>query len=123
MSITVTPMSAACGAAISGVDLREPLDAATVKEIENAFHEHVVVVFRGQDITEDEQMAFANAFGGLGDRKRHRVNLVPDKGVKNFGEQIVRQNPRQIHAANCRPERILRWLNVDRHKPSSCTPI
>ena len=70
MSITVTPMSAACGAEISGIDLRDPIDAATVKEIEDAFHEHVVVVFRGQDITEDEQMAFANAFGGLGDRKR-----------------------------------------------------
>jgi len=70
MSITVTPMSAACGAAISGIDLRDPIDAATVKEIEDAFHEHVVVVFRDQDITEDEQMAFANAFGGLGDRKR-----------------------------------------------------
>jgi taurine dioxygenase len=70
MPITVTPLSAACGAEISGVDLRDPLDAATVKEIEDAFHEHVVVVFRGQDITEDEQMAFANAFGGLGDRKR-----------------------------------------------------
>ena len=70
MPINVTPMPAACGAEISGIDLREPIDAATVKEIEDAFHEHVVVVFRGQDITEEEQMAFANAFGGLGDRKR-----------------------------------------------------
>lgn len=70
MSITVSPMSAACGAEISGVDLREPLDDQTVTEIEQAFHDHVVVVFRGQDITEDEQMAFANAFGGLGERRR-----------------------------------------------------
>ena len=52
MSITVTPMSAACGAEISGIDLRNPLDAAAVKAIEEAFHDHVVVVFRGQDITE-----------------------------------------------------------------------
>ena len=77
MSITVTPMSAACGAEISGIDLREPIDAAAVKEIEDAFHEHVVVVFRGQDITEDEQMAFANAFGGLGNRKRSPNGSTP----------------------------------------------
>jgi taurine dioxygenase len=77
MSITVTPMSDACGAEISGINLREPLDAATVKEIEHAFHEHVVVVFRGQDITEDEQMAFANAFGGLGDRRRSPNGNTP----------------------------------------------
>ena len=70
MTITVTPLSAACGAEISGVDLRDPLDSQTVKEIEQAFHDHVVVVFRGQDITEEEQMAFANAFGGLGERRR-----------------------------------------------------
>jgi len=77
MSITVTPMSAACGAEISSIDLREPIDAAAVKEIEAAFHEHVVVVFRGQDITEDEQMAFANALGGLGDRKRSPNGSTP----------------------------------------------
>ena len=70
MPITVTPMSNACGAEISGIDLRDPIDAATTKEIEDAFHEHVVVVFRGQDITEDEQMAFANALGGLGERRQ-----------------------------------------------------
>ncbi|MDA0653432.1 MAG: TauD/TfdA family dioxygenase [Proteobacteria bacterium] len=77
MSITVTPLSAACGAEISGIDLREPLDASTVKEIEDAFHEHVVVVFRGQDITEEEQMAFANAFGGLGERRRSPNGNTP----------------------------------------------
>ena len=77
MPITVTPMSDACGAEISGIDLREPIDAATVKEIEDAFHEHVVVVFRGQDITEEEQMAFANAFGGLGDRRRSPNGNTP----------------------------------------------
>jgi taurine dioxygenase len=70
-------MSAACGAEISGIDLREPLDPGTVKEIEDAFHEHIVVVFRGQDITEDEQIAFANAFGGLGERRRSPNGSTP----------------------------------------------
>jgi taurine dioxygenase len=70
-------MSAACGAEISGIDLREPLYPGTVKEIEDAFHEHIVVVFRGQDITEDEQIAFANAFGGLGERRRSPNGSTP----------------------------------------------
>ena len=63
MPITVTPLSDACGAEISGADLREPLDAATVRAIEEAFHQHVVVVFRGQDLTEEDQRRFATAFG------------------------------------------------------------
>jgi len=70
MSITVTPLSPACGAEISGVDLRAPLDPTTVREIEDAFHEHVVVVIRGQDITGDDQRRFAGYFGKLGERRR-----------------------------------------------------
>ncbi len=36
-AMSVTPRSPALGAAIAGVDLRKPLDAATVKAINDAF--------------------------------------------------------------------------------------
>ena len=88
MTITVTPLSAACGAEISGVDLRDPLDSQTVKEIEQAFHDHVVVVFRGQDITEEEQMAFANAFGGLGERRRSPNGNNPGGSYDTYRSRV-----------------------------------
>ena len=77
MPITVTPLSDACGAEISGANLREPLDAATVRAIEEAFHQHVVAVFRGQDLTEEDQRRFATAFGGLGERRRSPNGNTP----------------------------------------------
>jgi taurine dioxygenase len=77
MTISVTPLSDACGAEISGVDLRAPLDGSTVRAIEDAFHQHVVVVFRGQDLTEDDQKRFATAFGGLGERRRSPNGNTP----------------------------------------------
>ena len=77
MSITVQPMSDACGAEIKGVDLHQPVDAQTVGEIEQAFHENVVVVFRDQEITEDEQMYFAKSLGGLGERQRSPNGSTP----------------------------------------------
>jgi len=77
MSITVTKLSPACGAEISGVDLRAPLDPATVREITDAFHEHVVLVIRGQDITGDDQRRFAGYFGKLGERKRSPNGSTP----------------------------------------------
>lgn len=77
MPITVQPLSDACGAEIKGVDLRQPIDDETKRQIEHTFHEHVVVVFRGQDITEEEQMAFANTFGGLGERRRSPNGSTP----------------------------------------------
>ncbi len=80
MSITVKPLSPACGAEISGVDLRDQLDPATVGEIEDAFHQHVVLTFRGQDITGDEQRRFAGYFGELGERKRSPGGSTPGGG-------------------------------------------
>jgi taurine dioxygenase len=77
MSITVTKLSPVCGAEISGVDLRAPLDPATVREITDAFHEHVVLVIRGQDITGDDQRRFAGYFGKLGERKRSPNGSTP----------------------------------------------
>ena len=77
MSITVQPLSDACGAEIKGIDLQKPIDEDTKIKIENAFHDHVVVVFRDQDITEEEQMAFANTFGGLGARRRSPNGSTP----------------------------------------------
>lgn len=77
MPITVTPLSDACGAEISGVDCGAPMDAATVSEIERAFQEHVVLVFRCQSLSEEGQIRFAEAFGGLGERKRSPNGATP----------------------------------------------
>ncbi len=48
-----------------GVDLRQPLAVDTAKDIEAAMDRHAVLVFRGQPLTEEEQIAFARAFGPL----------------------------------------------------------
>lgn len=49
----------------SGVDLRRPLDAATVKAIDDAMDEYAVLVFRDQPLSQGEQVAFAKQFGPL----------------------------------------------------------
>ena len=41
IDIEVTPLSAACGAEIKGVDLTGPLDAATVGAIKDAWGRHL----------------------------------------------------------------------------------
>jgi taurine dioxygenase len=70
MSIEVEPLSPALGAEIGGVDLREDLSAATVAEIIAAWHSHLVLLFRGQSLTEDDQIRFAQHFGALQKRTR-----------------------------------------------------
>ena len=53
------------GAEIRGVDLRRPLGDAQFAAIHAAFVRHEVIVLRDQDITLDQQMAFARRFGEL----------------------------------------------------------
>jgi taurine dioxygenase len=65
MSITVTPLSDAIGAAITDVDLSEEVDAETVAAIKQAWLDNIIIVFPGQDITDDEQEIFCQNFGEL----------------------------------------------------------
>jgi alpha-ketoglutarate-dependent 2,4-dichlorophenoxyacetate dioxygenase len=48
---------------VSGLDLREPLTKEQAAEIEAAMDKYAVLVFHGQDITDEQQMTFALNFG------------------------------------------------------------
>lgn len=64
MPIPITRSGAALGAEID-VDLARPLDDATFGEIQDAFHDNIVVCFRGQKLTEAQHIAFSRRFGEL----------------------------------------------------------
>jgi taurine dioxygenase len=68
--IQINRLSDAIGAEIRGVDLREELDDETVGVLLDAWHEHQILLFRDQDISNDQQRAFAENFGVLGSRFR-----------------------------------------------------
>lgn len=61
--ITVLPSTGHIGAEIDGVDLRKPLSPAVVEEISAALLKWKVVFFRGQNLTHEQHIAFAGAFG------------------------------------------------------------
>jgi taurine dioxygenase len=66
----VKPLSPALGAEIVGLDLRHELGAGTIADILDAWHQHLVLVFRDQQLSEDEQIRFARHFGVLEKRRR-----------------------------------------------------
>ncbi len=84
--ITVTPTGAALGARITGVDLSQPVDDATFAAIENALHQHEVVVFPGQTLTPEQHIAFSRRFGEL----EHHVRL--DRCRPGYPELFVVSN-------------------------------
>ena len=58
-------ISPALGVEVSGIDLRQPLSDAQVAELRSALVAHKVLVFRDQDITPAQHVAFAQRFGEL----------------------------------------------------------
>ncbi len=65
MSITVTPVQPHFVAEISGLDLAQPLKPADRDAIEAAINRYAVVVFRGQTLNDEQQLAFARHFGPI----------------------------------------------------------
>jgi taurine dioxygenase len=65
VSVEVRAVTATIGAEISGVDLRTPLASDDVAGIEAALLEHGVLFFRDQEITPQQQVAFARHFGTI----------------------------------------------------------
>jgi alpha-ketoglutarate-dependent 2,4-dichlorophenoxyacetate dioxygenase len=63
--VTITPAHPAFAAEVSGVDLTRRLDDATFERIAVAFDDYSVLVFRGQALSDEQQMAFSERWGPL----------------------------------------------------------
>lgn len=63
--MSVVPSGAALGAEIRGVDLSKPLDTRTIEAIMAAWDQHLVLVFRGQNLNDPQLIAFSRHFGDL----------------------------------------------------------
>jgi alpha-ketoglutarate-dependent taurine dioxygenase len=64
MAATVAPLTPAVGAEISGVDLAR-LNDRDFADIEQAWHRYAALLFRGQELTDDDLLAFSRRFGEL----------------------------------------------------------
>jgi len=73
--VVEAPLSAAGGARIIGIDLREPLTPVLRDQIQHAFLAYHVLVFPDQELSREQQYAFTANFGEIerhGGRSSHR---------------------------------------------------
>jgi taurine dioxygenase len=66
VAITVKPGNQACGAVVTGVDLKTPLSGALIDSIRSAWLQHQVLCFPGQKLNDDQLEAFSLSFGPFG---------------------------------------------------------
>jgi alpha-ketoglutarate-dependent taurine dioxygenase len=57
------PLSPALGVEIIGVDLSEEIDDYSFTQIQDAWHRNLIILLRGQELSEEDQVRFAEKFG------------------------------------------------------------
>ena len=66
----IVPLSRHIGAELRGIDLREKPDAETVRAIYQAWLDHLVLVFPGQKLSQEDLIRATGFFGELGELSR-----------------------------------------------------
>src|SRR5499426_1063373 len=97
--LEVVPMTKHIGAEIRGLDLREKPDDATVSAIYQAWLDHLVIVFPGQKLSQEDFVRATGFFGDIGELSRPAkyrppgfANLLPNimliSNIRENGEPI-----------------------------------
>jgi taurine dioxygenase len=92
--IEIVPLSGALGAEIRGLDLTREIDDATFAVVEKAWHDNLILLFRGQDLSEDDQVRFARRFGALQSRPRP-ASMRAESGEVRHPEIMLVSNIRK----------------------------
>jgi taurine dioxygenase len=92
MTLTIKPINEVLGAEITGIDLRNPVDADTKRKLNELFSRHAVLVFRDQPLTPPQFMQAAQIFGELMDQQIKKF-VLPDYPM--VGYNSTRDLPRK----------------------------
>lgn len=85
----ITRCSPALGARVEGLDLSKPLDPAVVEALKQAWRDHQVLVFPSQDLTTQQQVAFAHNFGELVEHPMTAKLPAPRTGPRAEARAVI----------------------------------
>src|SRR6516165_12822885 len=110
--IGVRPLSASIGAEIIGIDLSQPMSDALFAKVLDAWHQNLVILFRDQQLSEDDQVRFGARFGppAVSHTKRFTTKNPAVMLISNIREngQLIGALPdgeMHFHSDQCHQER------------------
>lgn len=92
----VKPLNPIIGAEIEGVDLSKSLSPQLKEELNEALLEWKVIFFRNQNITSEQQIAFARNFGELEVHPFYKAPIDREKEVIQFNRNKVQKGYENI---------------------------
>jgi len=110
--IGVRPLSASIGAEIVGLDLSQPMSDALFAKVLDTWHQNLVILFRDQQLREDDQVRFGALFGppAMSHTKRFTTANPAVMLISNIREngQMIGALPdgeMHFHSDQCHQER------------------
>lgn len=79
-TISVAPLTRNIGALVSGIDLTQKLTEKQVSELSRALLDHLVLFFRGQDLSDEQHLELASNFG--------RPNVFPATRARGLDQPL-----------------------------------
>jgi taurine dioxygenase len=105
--LAIRPTGSALGAEICGVDLAADLSDEMIGAIRDAWHEHLVLLFRGQTLDDERLIAFGRRFGELHRTEGLAYGGKPDGTAPEI--EIISNQPEDGVPPGARPSDEATW--------------
>src|SRR5688572_2315492 len=101
-AMDVVTTGAALGAEVRGIDLSVPVRDGIKATLRQAWSDHLVLLFRGQDIDDDQLLAAAGIFGPPHEAASRKYHLGVGKAVDN--RYMISKHPSISIVSNLGPD-------------------
>ena len=83
MPIAIRPLHPVIGGEVTGVDITKPLSKDDVAAIEAGMDRYAILVFPGQNVTDEQQMAFTVNFGSIENARGGNITKPQEKRLND----------------------------------------
>jgi len=123
MPLSIRPLTPAIGGEVTGIDISKPLKPEEVAAIEAGMDKYAVLVFPGQQLTDEQQMAFTVNFGPIEDARGGNVTKPQDKRLVTGMNDVSNLGKDGKPLARDSRQRLFNIGNMLWHSDSSFRPI
>jgi len=123
MPVAIRAIQPAFAGEVSGIDITQPISPADVAAIEAGMDKFAVLVFRGQKLTDAQQMAFSLNFGALENAKGGNVTKPADLRLPTGMNDVSNLGKDQKPLARDSRQRLFNLGNMLWHSDSSFRAI
>ena len=102
---SIRRLSPALGAEVIGLDASKPFEPHTLQVLRDAFQEHHMLCFRGQQLDDEAMIGFSKQFGPLEefpekDKTKDKIEVYHVANVSPEGEHLSEDDQRVIYQRN-----------------------